>query len=91
MQMRKFRTGVAIAALLITVAAVIGLDRYGKAVDDGPWKEYQHTPSKATYEITMPDGIYTLIAPHELSYKELEGWLKGSCTVDKCPVASSSW
>ena len=34
--MRKFRTGVAIAALLITVAAVIGLDRYGKAVDDGP-------------------------------------------------------
>jgi hypothetical protein len=81
--MSKFRTGVAIAALLVGVtAAVVWLDRLGKAADeDGPWKEYQHTVSAAdpyagiASPAPMPEWMKAEITdPSRAIYEITTGW-----------------
>lgn len=78
--MRNLMIGTALSAVAIII---VGVGLLGK--------ESRRGKQSPTYEITLPDGIYTLVAPHALSDKELKGWLKGACTVEKCPVASESW
>jgi hypothetical protein len=67
--MTKFRTGATLAALMIAVAAVVGLDRYGKAIDDDPWKEF-HPVSAAASSAPMPEWMKAeIIDPSRAIYE----------------------
>jgi hypothetical protein len=97
--LRSAKSNMAIAVAIGIPAAIIWVGLLGKqsrpSCENYQRSALQHwweapfvstgKPSP-TYEITLPDGIYTLVAPHELSDKELNGWLKGACTVISCPV-----